>query len=135
MSGSAASIPGTPADGEFARVVVLKGEQSTPLPVVPGIGGGTAATVTRVATNIAAVTLLAANTNRFSAAFYNNSTQRLALKLGTAPDIGAGTESFTTIIEPGAPPFFLQNGDYNGEVTGIWFGADASGECLITEVV
>jgi len=129
----AASKTGVPTATELAGVVVVKGAQSTPIPVVPGTGGGTAAGVTRVAANVAAVTLLAANANRISCSVYNNSTQNLALKLGANPDIGAGTESFTCILLPGG--FFrTYEGEYNGQITGIWYAADASGEALITEV-
>lgn len=133
MGYSGASIPDTPTSAMHADVVVLKGTESTPLPVIIK-NGGAQATVTRTAANIAAVTLLAANANRVSAGFYNNATTNLALKLGATPNIGAGTESFTAILLPGG--FFrIGPGEYSGIVTGIWYGADANGECLASEVI
>lgn len=129
---------------DMAQVVVLKGLQSSPLPVtaVTTPAAPATSTVTRVAANAANVTLLAANTDRKGAVIYNNSlTQVLYVKLGATADIGAGTESFSQPLSPvQASPigvggsFILGNGDYTGRIDGIWGGADANGEALITEL-
>lgn len=126
---------------DMAQIVVLKGAQSSALPVTTTSGAGNAtSTVTRVAANAASVTLLASNTNRKGASFWNNSNQPLYIKLGTTANIGAGTESFTVALAAiGATPvgiggYYEVPFNYTGRVDGIWLNADATGEALIDEV-
>lgn len=139
MAGMAAFIlAGTPGATDMALVVVLKGEQSTPLPVTVSGGLGSTSVVTRVAVNVANVTLKAANAARRSLTITNLSTvANLFIKYGATADIGAGTESFTVAIPKfaaGSPAngYFID--DFDGIVDGIWDAADAGGEALVTEV-
>lgn len=128
----------TVSNSDLALVVVLKGTQSSPLPVVvSGGGGGTTANVTRVSVNVAAVTLLASNANRVSAFITNYSaTATLYVKAGAGPVITPGAESFTGVVKPGQSKFFKTDlHEYSGIITGIWDIADASGAALVTEVL
>lgn len=124
---------------DLAQVVVLKGAQSSALPVTP-TGNPTAATstVTRVAANAASVTLLASNTARKGASICNNSNQSLYVKLGTTANIGAGTESFTAVLAPkdtnGVGGYYEVPFGYTGRIDGIWAAADAAGEALMDEI-
>jgi hypothetical protein len=94
----------------------------------------TSSAVTRVAAIASNTTLLAANTNRVSAGFCNNSTSaNLYIKLGATASLAAGTESFTVKVAPGG--FFrLYQYEYTGIIDGIWDSAEAGAECLITEL-
>lgn len=101
--------------------------------VTTGSGAAATSVVTRQAVSIVNVTLKAANVNRKGLAVYNNSAvSNLFLKLGATADIGGGAESFTARLVPNAlyeVPF-----GYTGIVDGIWDGADANGEALVTEL-
>lgn len=126
---------------DMAQIVVLKGAQSSSLPVTTTAGAGNAtSTVTRVAANAANVTLLAANANRQGATIWNNSNQPLYIKLGTTANIGAGTESFTAALAAiTASPvaiggYYEVPFRYTGRIDGIWLLADANGEALIDEI-
>jgi hypothetical protein len=141
MSGGSinANRPDTVVATDLASVVVLKGAQSSALPVtITSSTGNTTSTVTRVAANAASVTLLASNTNRKGVSFCNNSNQTLYLKLGTTANIGAGTESFTAILAPkdtnGVGGYYEVPFNYTGRIDGIWAAADANGECLVDEI-
>lgn len=98
----------------------------------PGEGGASTSAVTRVATAIINTTLLALNANRIGAAFYNNSTANLFLKLGATASIGAGTESYTVRLVPNA--YYEVPFGYTGIIDGIWDAADATGEVVVTEL-
>lgn len=98
-----------------------------------GAGGAATSVVARVAASLANVTLLASNANRRGGSIYNNIVAgNLFVKLGATASIGAGTESFTTRVVPGALyeiPF-----GYTGIIDGIWDVAPAAGEALTTEL-
>ncbi len=100
--------------------------------VAPGPGNASTSAIARVATNVANVLLLALNAGRIGAAFQNNSTTNLFLKLGAVANIGAGVESFTVRMVPNA--YYEVLGGYTGVIDGIWDGADATGEVLVTEL-
>lgn len=67
---------------------------TTSFPTTTGPGGAANSSVTRVATNVANVTLKAANTSRRGLCVYKNSPggANLFLKLGATAAIGAGVE-------------------------------------------
>ena len=85
------------------------------------------ATVTRVAAATTSTQLLAANTRRLTAIFYNDSTADLYLKFGTA----ASATSKTVTVAPGdtyelpGPPI------YGDIIHGLWTAA--TGAVDITE--
>lgn len=84
--------------------------------------------VTSVASSATSVSLLASNANRKQAAFFNDSTQILYLKLGTT----ASLTSYTVQI-PANGYYELPNGKiYSGAIDGIW--ASANGNARITEL-
>jgi hypothetical protein len=89
------------------------------------VRSGTSA-VTSVASSASNVQLLAANTNRVGATFYNDSTQVLYLKLG----VTASTSSYT--IQMAANGYYEVPYGYTGEIDGIW--ASANGNARITEL-
>ena len=87
----------------------------------------TTATLANVSSSATNVTLLAANTARKGAYFYNDSTQILYLKLGAT----ATTSSYT--VEMGPEDFYeLPNPIYVGIIDGIW--ASANGALRVTEI-
>lgn len=88
--------------------------------------GAATATLSNVAGSASSVTLLAANTNRRMAMFYNDSTAILYLKFGST----ASTTSFTVKMFP-EDYYELPLPVYTGIVTGIW--ASATGACRVTE--
>lgn len=94
--------------------------------VIPTASG--TAPVTSVASSITVVTLLAVNTSRIGASFYNDSANILYLKWGA----NAATSDYTVKMQAGAfyevPPWPI----YTGIITGIW--DVATGSCLITEL-
>lgn len=102
--------------------------------VVPPPSGPTAlekgltANVTNVPASITAVTLLAANPDRHSAYFFNESTSLLYIKLGVTPS----TTSYTFRVPSNTSQLLLYP-TYLGEVTGIWIGPD--GAARVTEVL
>lgn len=85
-------------------------------------------TVTSVSGSASSVQLLASNASRKNAAFFNDSTATLYLKLGTT----ASTVSYTVQI-PGLGYYELPVGPiYTGEIDGIW--SSAVGAVLVTEL-
>jgi len=85
------------------------------------------ATVTRVAAAVSSTQLLAANSIRLAASFYNDSTADLYLKFGTAASATSKTVTVPAggIYElPGLPV-------YGGVIHGIW--TSATGAADITE--
>lgn len=120
-----------PPAGDVGLVVRVAGVVST----TTGTGGAATSAVTRVAVNVANVTLLAANANRKGATIENNSAaSNLFLKLGATANIGAGTESFTAVLGAGVRAYYEVPAGYTGIIDGIWDAADAAGEALITEL-
>ena len=129
---SAADVKtGTVVAADRALVVALKGAQSTALPVTSGAGGSATGTTTRVAANVANVTLLASNVNRRGGTVNNNASTNLFVKCGATAAIGAGVESFTVRLVPNA--YWECPAGYTGIIDGIWDAADAAGEALMTE--
>lgn len=131
---------GTVVTSDLATVVAIKGAQSSALPVTStSTSTTTTAAVTRVPTNVASVTILAANADRAMAEIFNNSAaSNLFIKKGATANIGAGTESFTTRIPPLGLYTLPTDRDgrvYGGIIDGIWDAADANGEALVTEEV
>jgi hypothetical protein len=83
--------------------------------------------VTSVASSATTVSLLASNTARKMATFYNDSTAILYLKLGAT----ASTSSYTLQIAAGGY-YELPFPCYTGAIDGIW--ASANGNARITEL-
>lgn len=112
---SAASLPlPTGVSTETTLATLLAGKSST-------------SAVTSVTGSATTVQLLAANTNRRMASFYNDSTADLFLKLGTT----ASTTSFTVKIT--SQSFYeLPLPAYTGRIDGIW--STANGTVYITEL-
>lgn len=104
-----------------------------------GLAGDLGGYGTTVVTRVAVTTIdnsLLLNANQFRRQFYiqNNSTQTLAVKLGSGASDNAGAESWTFLLPGGANACYESPiGGYTGIITGVWFGADAAGEALITE--
>lgn len=112
-------------DGSNVRV--LKTDASGQL-VMSNPGGASAATtgtITSVASSATSVTLLALNTGRKYATFYNESTA--VLYLATAAT--ATTSAYTVQIP--ASGFYEFSTAYTGVISGIW--ASANGNVRITE--
>lgn len=84
------------------------------------------ATLTNVNSSATNVTILAANTGRIGAQFYNDSTAILYLKFGTT----ASTTSFTVPLA--AATYYELPGGYTGNIDGIW--ASANGAVRVTEL-
>lgn len=84
--------------------------------------------VTQVASSNSSVALLAANSLRKMATFFNDSTQVLYLKVGTT----ASSSSYT--VKMAAASYYeLPAPVFTGEIDGIW--AAANGNVLVTEIV
>lgn len=88
--------------------------------------GPTTGTTTSVAGSATTVTLLASNTSRKSATFYNDSTATLYLKLGAT----ASTTSYTVQLTPNS--YYELSVGYTGIIDGIW--SSATGNVRITEL-
>lgn len=84
------------------------------------------ATLSNVSSSATNVTILAANTGRIGAQFYNDSTTVLYLKFGTT----ASATSFTVPLA--AATYYELPGGYTGNIDGIW--ASANGTCRVTEL-
>lgn len=84
------------------------------------------ATLTNVNSSATNVTVLAANTARIGAQFYNDSTAILYLKFGTT----ATTTSFTVPLATAT--YYELPGGYTGNIDGIW--ASANGAVRVTEL-
>lgn len=86
-----------------------------------------AAAVTSVNDTASSTTLLASNSARLGATFFNESTSTLYLKCGAT----ASVSSYTVQIGPNGY-WELPQPAYTGVIDGIW-SADASGAVRITE--
>lgn len=98
---------------------------TNPLPAKerrPGTGG-----VTSVSASTSNTTLLASNSNRLGAIFYNDSSFALYIKLAAT----ASTSSFTKKIEGGGD-WSIPHPAYTGIIDGIWDGA--VGAVRVTEL-
>lgn len=83
------------------------------------------ATLSNVPSSATTVTILAANTGRVGAQVYNDSTQILYLKFGTA----ASSTSFT--VKLAADTYYEVPAGYTGIIDGLW--ASANGSARVTE--
>ena len=103
--------------------VVLASDQSA-IPVTSATSSTSA--VTSVAASVTTVNLLAINTSRKGATFYNDSASFLYLKLGAT----ASTTSFTVKIAPSG--YYEVPSSYTGVIDGIW--VSAVGSARITQL-
>jgi hypothetical protein len=85
------------------------------------------ATVSSVSGSASSVQLLALNTSRKNATFFNESTATLYLKLGTS----ASVTSYTAQVPPNGY-YELPSAVYTGRIDGIW--SSAAGAVRITEL-
>lgn len=95
--------------------------------LVTNTNESTTSAITSVAGSSSSVSLLALNTSRKMATFYNDSTAILYLKLGAT----ASTTSYTVQLVAGAY-YELPWKSYTGAIDGIW--ASATGSVRITEL-
>lgn len=86
------------------------------------------ATLSNVASSATSVTVLAANSLRRLATFYNDSTQDVRLKFGTT----ASATDFSVYL-PSLGSLSLNGEDYSGRIDGIWISAN--GSMRVTETV
>lgn len=97
----------------------------------PAIQTTTAKAATSVVTSVAGSTsdtlILAANSARLGATIYNNSNQKMFVKLGTGPS----TTSFTVIIIKDA--YYELPFNYTGVIRAVW-ATGVSGSALVTEL-
>lgn len=82
--------------------------------------------LTSVGSSASNVTLLAANTLRYGAAIFNDSTQVLFVKLGAT----ASSSSYTVKMQPNT--YYEVPFGYTGIIDGIW--ASANGNARVTEL-
>jgi len=105
-------------------------ESKNCLDVNVAAGGGsttsTTGTVTSVNDTASSTTLLALNTSRLGASFFNDSTEILYLKCGAT----ASTTSFTAKV--GVGQYYELPFNYTGIIDGIW-AANAAGAVRVTE--
>lgn len=86
------------------------------------------ATLTNVASSATSVSLLASNSGRLGATFFNDSTQVLYLKFGATASISSYTVQLAALGYYEMPTPHL----YTGAIDGIW--ASANGNARITEL-
>lgn len=112
-----------PSSSEYG-IVTRNIPSATPTPIeVKTVSNSSVTSVASSATN---VTLLAANSNRKGATFYNDSTKILYLKMGAT----ASTSSFT--IKMAANSYFeLPLPCYTGIIDGLW--SNVNGAVNVTE--
>lgn len=96
--------------------VEITNDLGNPIPVRQS--GATAATVTRVAASVTAVTLLVTDANRAQAIVYNETTATLYVKLG----VGATITDYTIKVA-GNGGYYEVPIRYLGPVSGIWDAA------------
>lgn len=85
------------------------------------------ATLSNVATNVASVSLLAADDDRLGVIIFNDATTLLMVKFGAT----ASATSFTHKIAAGGS-WVVPEPLFTGAIDGIWSGADAAGAARIT---
>lgn len=110
----------TDADGRL--LISTGGSAGSVLPARAGTAG-----VNPVSASVTSVQLLAANTSRLGARFFNDSSAVLYLKYGTT----AATNSYTVQVGAGES-FFVDTPVYSGRIDGIW--SSATGTVYITEL-
>jgi hypothetical protein len=135
VNGTVTSNQGTPNTLANAWPVEITdgtnvlGTTSHPV-VVSGVvitNKATTSTVTSVAQATSNTVLLASNANRILASIYNNSGQKMYIKMGTT----ASTSSFSIQLMPNS--YWEVPQDYIGEIDAIWSGP-GSGAALVTEL-
>lgn len=112
-------------DAAAAQTVRVFTDGSTPVRKAASATG----TLSSVAAATASTTLLAANTNRLGATFFNDSTAVLHLALAAA----ASTTAYTVRVAAGQLYELPNDGcGYVGPVSGVW--AAANGAVRVTEL-
>lgn len=96
--------------------------------VVTSMPTRAAATLTNVSASATSVQLLASNSSRTQAVFYNDTDKNAYVKLGTT----ASTSSFSYLLLPGAT-LELPKPIYTGQIDCIW-AAGPTGSMRITEI-
>lgn len=127
----AASLPVTIASNQSALAVSgtfwqVTQPVSIAATVVTRPDQATTAALSNVASSASSVTLLASNANRLGASIFNDSTQVLYVKFGSA----ASATSF--VVKMAAADYYEVPFAYSGIITGIW--ASANGSARVTEV-
>lgn len=126
-SGSTTVVTGTVAVTQSGTWTVQPGNTANTTPwLVKQIASSSA--VTSVASSASSVSLLASNSGRLGATFYNDSTQICYLKLGAT----ASNTSYTVQLGPNGYYELPPGQIYTGAVDGIW--ASANGNMRITEL-
>lgn len=110
------------------RVTLASDTSSNTNPLLVGEVTAASSAVTSVAGSATSVNLLASNTARKNAAFYNDSTAIAFLKLGST----ASSTSYTVQLVPGAYYELPTVKIYSGAIDCIW--ASAAGNMRITEL-
>lgn len=118
----AAAVP-TSATGDYSEI---RTDQYGQLVTVPGVSGTD--TITSVTAATASTTVLAANTSRKGAVFFNDSTAILYLAFAAT----ASTTSYTVQIPPGGY-YELPRPIRQAIITGIW--SAANGSVKVTESI
>jgi hypothetical protein len=86
-------------------------------------------TLSQIAISLTSVSLLASNTNRLSAIFYNNSNQDCFL----AFSVTASATAFTVKIPKNGGSYEINQPCYTGTISGIWTST-GSGALQVTEL-
>lgn len=121
-------IAGTGSAGTAAPgVVTIQGIAGMTAVTVTTNKGATSA-VTSVAQSTSNTVILASNANRLIASIYNNTGQKMFIKLGTTANT---TTSYTIPLMPNS--YWEVPSDYTGEIDAVWMGS-GSGNALVTEV-
>lgn len=117
-----------PASSGQTRDIAFETDAGGRLRQTVSIGDAPTAAVTSVAASTSAVTVLASNTGRKGAMFFNDSSAAMYLKLGS----GASTSSFTVKIAADGYYELPEGAVYTGAVTAVW--ASATGNVRVTEL-
>ena len=128
ITGSASVLNTVTVTGSvgISGIPTVTGSVSVLNTVIQKTANATTATLSNVAASATSVTLLASNSARRAATIYNDSTQKLYVKLGAT----ASTTSFTVILF--AQSFMDVPGYYQGIIDGIW--SSANGSARVTEI-
>jgi len=128
VGGTATSVNNGTADNGTQRVVIASNNTAFSVNSVVALNTSSTASVSQVASSGSNVTLLASNSSRKNAVFYNNSEQSCYVKFGTT----ASLVSFTIKMEPGSILILDTTPIYTGRIDGIWDSAD--GAMAVTEL-
>lgn len=127
LAAASAKLPATLGQKTMANsmAVVIASDQSA---VTTSETTASTSSVTSVASSATSVSLLALNTSRKGATFFNDSTSVLYLKLGAT----ASTTSYTVQIQSMGYYELPFSKVYTGAIDGIW--SSANGNCRVTEL-